>query len=211
MSIFINIHTHSVTTDISLYSYDIGRPNVAAPVEGTRFSAGVHPWSAEGADILQAFEYLSTAPLMAIGEIGLDYSSQVDRQKQKQIFEAQLEIAEKRGLPVIMHCVKAYYDILPMLAKYELRAVIFHGYIGSPEQTATIYDAGYYFSFGERSLRSPKTMETLRIIPHDRIFAETDDSNVPISDIYAALATQLNMTVEELKIRIEQNYKHIFE
>lgn len=209
MSIFIDIHTHSTAGELSLYSYTIGR-DAAAPTEGMPFSAGIHPWSAADIDVAHGLEYLLTAPLAAIGEIGLDYSSTVDRQKQRQVFEAQLEIAERRGLPVIIHCVRAYNDILPMLDKYKLCAVIFHSYAGSPEQTAAIYDAGYYFSFGERSLKSVKTMTSLRRIPHDRIFAETDESKVAISNIYAALAEQLNITVEELKIQIEQNYKHIF-
>lgn len=209
MSIFIDIHTHSTTGELSLYSYAIGR-DAAPPAKGTFFSAGIHPWSAADADTAQALDYLRTAPVAAIGEIGLDYSSTVDRQKQREVFEAQLEIAEQRGLPVIIHCVRAYNDVLPILGRYELHAVVFHSYTGSPEQTAAIYDAGYYFSFGERSLRSAKTMASLRRIPRDRIFAETDESGVAISDVYTALVERLNMAVEELKIQIEQNYKRIF-
>lgn len=210
LAIFIDIHTHSAGGDMSLYSYAIGR-GAAPPAEGTIFSAGIHPWSAADIDVTRALEYLRTAPLAAIGEIGLDYFSPVDRHKQQQILEAQLEIAESRNLPVVIHCVKAYNDILQMLAKHKLRAVIFHSYIGSPQQTTAIYDAGHYFSFGKRSLESAKTIDSLRTLPHDRIFAETDDSGAAISDIYAALAERLNMSIEELKVQIERNYIRIFE
>lgn len=206
---YIDIHTHRACDDaLCIRSYALG---VGVQITDTPpFSAGIHPWDAEVADIGKALEYLKTAPLAAIGEIGLDYSKSVSIIAQTKVLEAQLQIAQERNLPVILHCVRAYNDILHILKRYTLKAVIFHGYIGSLQQTATITKQGYYISAGQPSLNSPKTIEAIKNTHPERIFAETDDSDESITEIYTKLADILDISTDKLKQIITDNYKTVF-
>lgn len=65
----------------------------------------------------------------------------------------------------MLHCVRAFEPVMLELAAREPRAVIFHGFIGSPEQARRALEKGYYLSFGVRTFSSPKTMEALRETP----------------------------------------------
>ena len=208
---FIDIHTHKHYTDGTTYIFSCAIGKDRPPTDGTLFSAGIHPWAAGHVDLLASIGYLRTAPIVAVGEIGLDYAIDTTHDLQKEVFEAQLSIAGQRKLPVIIHCVRAHNDVLSTLKEYDLKTVIFHGYIGSPEQTETIIERGCYLSFDERSLASPKTVESLRSAPLDRIFAETDDSEVPVSVIYKRIAELRGMTEEELQGIICENFKRIFQ
>lgn len=100
-----------------------------------------------------------------VGEIGLDYAGTVGREAQLRIFREQLDWAERLGKPVVLHCVKAFEAVMRELAPHALRAVIFHGFIGSSQQAAEAIKKGYYLSFGERTFRSPRTVEALRRTP----------------------------------------------
>ena len=208
---FIDIHTHKTYDDGTTYIYSQAVGKDPVPAAGVSFSAGVHPWAAGKVDMAWALEYLSSAPVVAIGEVGLDYAVDVDHHTQTAVFRSQLEVAQRRCLPIIIHCVRAYNDILSILKDYVLHAVIFHGYIGSPEQTREIFKRGYYLSFDERSLQSPKTVESLRIAPLDRIFAETDDGMDNISFIYSEISNLKKVSLEVLQTAVSGNFKHIFE
>ncbi len=206
---FVDIHTHSAHAGItSIVSWDLGSEQ--PPPQATYVSAGIHPWSTETLNTYRAIQLLENLPINAIGEIGLDFSKPIDKARQREILQAQLEVASKRRLPVILHCVKAYNEALRILSQYQLAAVIFHGYIGSSEQTATIIKHGYYISAGERSLESPKTIESLRAAPLDRIFAETDTANTPIESIYGMIADIKGLDINTLKRLIYNNFKTVF-
>lgn len=72
--------------------------------------------------------------VQAVGETGLDFVHGPAREVQFGALRAQLRIARERGLPVVLHCVRAFEPLMRELAACEPRAVIFHGFIGSPEQ-----------------------------------------------------------------------------
>ncbi len=207
---FIDIHTHKTYDDGTTYIYSQAVGKDPAPAVGVPFSAGVHPWAAGRVDMEQALGYLAGAPVVAIGEVGLDYAADVDRDVQAGVFHSQLEVAERRDLPVVIHCVRAYNDVLSILKDYVLHAVIFHGYIGSPEQTMEILKRGYYLSFDERSLKSPKTVGSLLISPLDRIFAETDDNPGDISLVYNKISHFKEVSLEVLQAAVADNFKRIF-
>ncbi|MFI3320573.1 MAG: TatD family hydrolase [Rikenellaceae bacterium] len=189
----VDIHTHSAS------------PDVVSPRE-----RGVHPWCAEEIDIEGVDWERLTHDAEAIGEIGLDYARVFDRQKQQQLFETQLYVAEQKRLPVVIHCVKAFESTLATLRKYNLRAVIFHGFIGSAQQARQLLDRGFYLSFGERTARSPKSIVALKMIPLDRLFVESDESSTPIYNIYEEIAALRGCTAEQLIASARDNYNKIF-
>lgn len=190
MAKYIDIHTHNP------------REDVLSPT-----MAGVHPWDAERGVISPDFEACDI-----IGECGLDYACKVDRKLQKELFRWHLDAADRLHKPVVLHVVRAMDDALRILDSYKtIKGIVFHGFIGSKEQALECLKRGYYLSFGERSLRSPKSIEALRITPLSQLFCETDDNTtVAIEEIYNRVAQIKQIGVEELKREIEKNYKKLF-
>lgn len=188
---YVNIHTHRPTgRDIELRT------------------AGVHPWVAETLDTAALRAQL--AGVQAVGETGLDTLRGAAHEVQVAALREQLALACELGMPVVIHCVKAFEEIMRELAACCPRAVIFHGFIGSTEQAQRAVAKGYYLSFGERAFASPKTLESLRWVPSDRLFLETDDSDVSIETIYARAADVRGETVDALLRATNQNYERIF-
>lgn len=185
----VNIHTHNPRPD-----------------ERTITAVGIHPRDAEGAHVSD----LVLDDVDAIGEIGLDYACNANRERQQLVFEAHLDVAERENLPVVLHCVRAFEPVMRTLAHYRLRAVIFHGFIGSVQQMQRAVDAGYYLSFGERTFRSPKTIEALRRTPPERIFFETDDSEAKIEEILPIFAEILHVNTADLIRITNENFERIF-
>ncbi len=186
----IDIHTHS------------------HPCDSTTLSAwGIHPWRADEVEIPLCKSEFERCE--AIGEIGLDFCCLVSKATQQQVFEAQLQIAQDLDKIVIIHCVKAYNEVIATLKRYSLKVVIFHGFIGSRELMQSITQRGYYISYGERTLSSPKTIEALRATPLDRLFVETDTSALTICEIYNQIATLRGIDETTLKEYIFRNYTYI--
>lgn len=196
---WVNIHTHRPT----------GR--------GIELrTAGIHPWkaAASGAGGLgRALDELDREldGAQAVGEIGLDLACGVPLARQEELFRAQLELAERRGLPVVLHCVRAFEPVMKELERHRLRAVIFHGFIGSPQQARRALARGCMLSFGERTFASPRTLEALRATPLGQLFVETDESPTPIGRLYERVAEARGVSVETLREAAWENYKRIFE
>lgn len=190
MEPIVNIHTHRQRAG-----------------ELTPRTEGIHPWEADRWD--------GVAPTLspaceAVGEIGLDYARAVDRLRQEELFRVQLQLAAARNLPVVLHCVRAFEPTMRLLTLYPLRAVIFHGFIGSWQQAERALDKGDYLSFGERSLNSPRTREVIRRMPLERLFLETDLSPTPLREIYRLVAELRGMEAAELERVTMENFKRIF-
>ena len=189
MSCYIDIHTHNFTSrHIELRA------------------VGIHPWDVENSSIDESI----FQGAQAIGEIGLDYACKVNRQRQEEFFKQQLLIAQQLKLPVVIHCVRAFEQVLKILQSYTLRGVIFHGFIGSKELATEVIKRGYFLSFGERTFRSQKTIEALRNTPLENLFLETDVSDIPIEEIYAKTAQITGVDMNTLIHSIINNYNKLF-
>ena len=186
---FVDIHTHHSTDAVTI------------------LTVGVHPWQA-GEGVLPTTDEIASAE--AVGEIGLDKASTVDFSLQTALFQAQLRLAEQYEKPVVLHVVRAYEEVLKALDEVQLPAVIFHGFIGSPELAERLIRRGFYLSFGERTFRSSKTLEALRSTPIERLFVETDESRMPLGEIYEKVADAKGITGEELQQATYENYLKLF-
>lgn len=187
--ILVDIHTHHP------------HPDVLSPT-----MAGIHPWHAERGETLPDF-----AACDIIGETGLDYACEVDKATQERLFRAHLVAAERLHKPVVLHTVRAFEPAIKILADYDIKGVVFHGFTGSEQQAKEAIKRGYYLSFGERSLRSAKTRQAIASTPLERLFCETDDNPaLDIADIYAEVAEIKGRTIAELKRVTYENYKLLF-
>lgn len=185
---FVDIHTHHP------------RAEVLSPR-----MAGIHPW-----DATEEFELPDFASCDIIGETGLDYASKVDKLTQERLFRAHLEAAQRLHKPVVLHVVKAFEPTINILAEYNLEGVVFHGFIGSTQQVTEALKRGYYISFGERSLRSTRTLSAIASTPLERLFVETDDNaELDIATLYEAIAKIKELTIEELAEQTTKNYKRL--
>lgn len=191
LAMIVDIHTHKTLAQAQ-----------------TIDTEGIHPWHATACDI--SVVERRAAEVDAIGEIGLDYACDAPRDVQMEVFRAQLSIAERHEKPVVLHCVRAFEEVMRVLRDYRLPAVIFHGFIGLVEQSQRAVAEGYYLSFGERTFRSPKSVEAMRSTPLSRLFVETDESATPIEEIYAKIAALRGISVAELTAATEENFRLIF-
>jgi TatD DNase family protein len=135
---------------------------------------GIHPHRAGDADpaVLGPLEQLEP---VGIGETGLDYyRDYAPHDLQRQLFQAQLAIAEELDKPVVIHCRAADADVALGLADFE-GTVVLHC-LSSPGLLAPALERGYYVSFAG-NVTYPNAYDlraAVRAIPADRILAETD-------------------------------------
>jgi TatD DNase family protein len=150
-----------------------------------RFAAGVHPHDSESFDAgaLAALEILARNGAVAIGEIGLDYYRDLSpRPRQREAFRAQLELALRLGLPVIVHIRDAWEDALAMLADCGkgLRGVL-HAFSGDGALAERALALGLYLgAAGPVTYRKSDALrEALKTCPQDKILLETDGPYLP--------------------------------
>lgn len=125
----------------------------------------------------QLEELAGHGKVKAIGEIGLDYHYEdTDKEKQHIAFRRQMALAEKLGLPVVIHSREATQDTLAVLREYPNVKGVVHSYSGSVETAKILLGMGYYLSFnGIVTFKNAhKAREVLAILPHDRVLIETD-------------------------------------
>ena len=211
---FVNIHTHqsrnkTYTEIINLFPENAEK--IISENPHSLFSVGLHPWYInENADVLlKEVEKLSGCEnVVAIGEAGLDKLCETDFSTQIEVFKAQIQIAEKARKPLIIHCVKAYQEIFAIKKELQIKvSMIFHGFRGKPALAEQILYHNCYLSVGEKSLQNA---ETIKMIPVEKLFIETDESNVDIPEIYKKIAGVKNIPVEKLAQQIQANFEAIF-
>lgn len=192
-------------------------------------AVGWHPEEAENWDenSLPAIRELAKQPkVCAIGEVGLDYYWDATyRERQKEMFRAQIELALELDLPVIVHDREAHGDSLEIVRDYPALRGVFHCFSGSVEMAQELLRRGWYLGFDgpityKNAARAP---EVIRICPMERILLETDspylapvpnrgqrnDSrNLPY--IAATVARIKDMPVEAVAAQTMENGKKLF-
>ena len=163
--------------------------------------------------------------ILAIGEIGLDYYwDDVPSDKQKEVFQQQVDLAKKHQKPIIIHCRDAYEDTYEVL-KRNGHPGIMHCYSGSVEMAKRFIDLGFYIS-----LAGPVTFKNARVpkdvaekIGLEHLLIETDcpyltphpyrgTLNEPANVVYIAqeIAKLKNMEIESVASQTTFNAKKVF-
>ncbi|MBD5158663.1 MAG: TatD family hydrolase [Ruminococcus sp.] len=143
-------------------------------------SAGFHPENIDGLpdnyiDIVRN-AFSENPKTLAVGEIGLDYHYDgYDREKQIEVFEKQVILANELGKPVIVHSRDATEDTLDILKKYRPSGVM-HCFSGSAETAKEILKLGMYIGFtGVITFRNArKAIKALETVPLEKLVLETD-------------------------------------
>jgi TatD DNase family protein len=211
----IDIHTHHVKEDGNVQVLNVFAQDLPLVEPDYFFSAGLHPWHIEKVNPEECIQKIDRAAtqknMLAIGECGLDRSIKVDFAIQEQCFKQQILIAEKHDKPLIIHCVRAYSDLLKQ--KKESKSGlpwIIHGYRGNLETTLSLIKHEFYFSVGEQLLKDDSKHEVFHSIPLERLFLETDESEWSIARIYSTAAQVLRLDENELTQTIANNFTSVF-
>jgi TatD DNase family protein len=146
-----------------------------------------------------------------VGECGLDKLAETDFEEQKRAFSAQAFMAEEVQKPLIIHCVKAWNEVVELHKKNQPSVPwIFHGYNGSVELTQQLLDKNFLFSFGGILFKTnAKAIESFKSLPIEKIFMETDEFDGTIEEIYVRAANLRNISVETLKEAVWENFNRI--
>ncbi len=212
----INLHTHRINTGENIQIRNVFAQNLLFSIPDFLFTAGLHPWHIGKVNAEICLEALEQAiiqkNMLAVGECGLDRSIGMDFGVQKQYFIKQISLAEKYRKPLIIHCVRAYSDLLNL--KKQMNSGIpwiIHGFSGNLIILYSLIKYGFYFSVGERFLRDKSKSDVFRKIPIERLFLETDESETSIEKIYLFAAQILKIEERKLIEAICTNFITLFD
>lgn len=205
---FTNCHTHySVRKDFEIRQETLDTPS------SSFHSVGIHPWNADNYVVDEVVDCVGksiTASTLALGECGLDGLRGPDFSIQIPVFEKQIELSETVELPLIIHCVKGWNELLVTRKKYRpVQPWIFHGFAkaGIVDQ---VVQSGMMISLGAGILHHPKRNDIVRAIPDDRLLLETDDAQVEIKQVYESVAELKQISLQQLNELITTNFKNTF-
>ena len=129
-------------------------------------------------ETIQSKEEQSTkSKIVAVGEIGLDYHYDTDKEKQRKAFIKQIEIANKYKLPIVIHTREAVSDTLQILKENSVeRKGVFHCCPFNRELVKEALKLGFYISFsGTVTFKNSKNAEEIvKMVPEDKFVIETD-------------------------------------
>ena len=158
-------------------------------IPGLVYTLGIHPLytnQAQEGDIetleKRIVESLSDPRFVGMGEIGLDYFVEdLDPHKQEFFFNAQLDLAQKYQLPVILHVRRSQDSILKALRRRNIPSGIAHAFNGSFQQAEQFIELGFKLGFGGAATyeRALQIRRLLKELPLDSIVTETDSPDIP--------------------------------
>lgn len=189
-------------------------------------SVGVHPQEINDSPFeLKKLIEENHEKIVAIGECGMDFSSEYDRDWQEKVFRIQIKLAQKYDLPLIIHARKAVDETVEILKEYKDLSGVFHCYAGGIKRIKKVLDLGenWYFGIDGNLTYELGLVDVVKNIPKDRLIIETDSpyltpepfrgqENNPnnVIYIYKKVAEIWEKSFEETEKIIDENAKRLF-
>jgi TatD DNase family protein len=215
---FINFHTHHDRQDPDLINLQTLDVNSQLKIENLPdlCSLGLHPWFVQVSSWQEAWSKLEASAelpqVVAIGECGLDRNIDLPLALQIEIFIKQIELAEKLRKPLVIHCVKAFAELIAIQKKIKSSIPwIIHGFNKKEQVFQELLNHDFYFSFGAAILsdRSP-VVQAIATIPDGRFLLETDDrADITIEQIYVRAALLRQIPLETLQNQLLKTYHQL--
>ncbi len=164
--------------------------------EGVVLMLGLHPWyvAHRGESWLARLERLLGEGARGVGEIGLDHAlREVPRGEQLDVFVAQVRLAARLGVPVAVHCRKAWGALMEVLRREGGVGAggVMHSYSGPPEFVAELEEMGFYLSFSGSITRdlNKRGPRSLAAVSQSRLLVETDAPAIVPAGVQAPVNT----------------------
>jgi TatD DNase family protein len=212
--VFRDIHTHK--TALQHHEWAIESLLYGQSPSLAQYSIGLHPWFLQGIDLADAQIWLADQArlpqVLAIGEAGLDKITETPWSIQLKAFEVCIEVSESVKKPLIIHCVRAFDEILALKKQVSpLQPWILHGFNKHLQTAEQLLNAGFMLSFGKHILlENNHASSALKITPHDAYFLETDDSPLPISTIFESSASIRDTSEAMIQQEVNANISRVF-
>ena len=184
-------------------------------------AVGIHPQSPSME--VEGLEKLITKEVVAIGECGLEFVGDFNRDNQEKVFRLQIELAQKYKLPLIIHARKAVDEVVEILKEYKNIRGVFHCYAGGKKRIQKIVDLGFYFGIDGNLTYEDGLVDVVKNIPKDKLILETDcpyltpvpfksEENKPayVKYIYEKVAEIWEMSFEETEEIVDKNVRRLF-
>jgi len=215
---YIDIHSHGGKSSQGLIIIE----NLMAheeinpkDISGQACTVGIHPWYLNEKNVCQQLdnvkEVIGLPNVIAVGEAGFDKLKGADLELQRRAFEEQIAISEKVKKPVIIHCVRCWDELFSCNKRLGPQMPwLIHGFRGNVDLAKQLISKGMYLSFWFDFVIRPESANLLKRVPKERIFLETDGADIDIRYIYDKVASDLDLSVDELKSNILTNFKEFF-
>ncbi len=206
---FINIHTHFIENQENIWQITSLFPE--QEILDTPFSIGIHPWKITEnwqesmQEVVRKSQFQNC---IAIGECGLDKTVKMPLEFQKEIFKEHIYLANELQKPLVVHCVKAYDELLKILPQSKV-PVILHDFGKSVDLGKQLQQKGLFLSVGKAVFR-PSFQNVLPQLDRQLLFFETDDMECSVVEIYEQVAQMFNCDLLTLQRQIYRNFKKIF-
>ncbi|TYP99858.1 TatD DNase family protein [Tenacibaculum adriaticum] len=208
---YLDFHTHKMRRQSEANISEIVSIHLGKETEHSLYTIGKHPWWTE--EVLSKEElntltlHLSSEHCLAMGEMGLDKFKGPELSKQIEILKSQLVLANALKKPVIIHCVRAFDQLIQIKKEFpHIPNWCIHGFSRHPELAKQLIHQGFYISLIPVLQPTEKYKTLLTSLPLDRFFLETDSMpNISIENIYLQAAKILNISVETLIKQINKN------
>lgn len=191
-------------------------------------AVGIHPENLEGLQedyLYRLAKLYEREKAVAIGEIGLDYYWDIERETQQRVFGEQLSLVNDLNAPVVIHDRDAHGDTLAFLKKYRPKKALLHCFSGSAEFMRELMRLDCYISLGGTVTfkNARHSVEVAREVPIDKLLLETDApylTPVPFrgtrndSSLILYTATKIaqirEMSVQEVLDKTAENAKYFY-
>lgn len=213
---YINFHTHFNDKDNDVLSLkNIHQKEKQLLAEGKFCSIGLHPWFLTKdnyqEDLAWLEENLKRKEVLVLGECGLDRLQGENLVFQQKAFEEQIALANQYQKPVIIHCVRAFSELIESVKRVRPEvAMIIHGFNKKESIFKMLEAEGFYFSFGASILNehSP-SYKIIQEIDERKFFLETDDKEISIKKIYEQASFLRKSELSNILANILDNIKNI--
>lgn len=197
-----DIHTHLLPDETGSALVCIGCESVPADT-GHYFSVGLHPWDVTGDDEVNfrmLEETIANPRVLAVGECGFDTLKGPSHELQEQAFIRQVELSERYAKPMVLHVVRDFDSVIRLIKTLKpVQTWLIHGFRGGPEQMNQLWSHGILVSFGLK--HNP---DSLKAVPSDRLFLETDGTG-SITDVIRAAALLRKESTDTIERDILRN------
>jgi TatD DNase family protein len=177
----IDAHTHAAPSAPDTAALVNLNPGASAePAKHCYYSCGIHPADIGKYSLEELRTTLTRIPCSAVGECGLDARFPFE---QETVFRKQIRLAEELKLPMVIHCVRKYYDVIRIRkAEHAAMPWLIHGFRGNRETGTALLQAGCLLSLSQVWLMHQEPFPDW--LPDGKFLLETDESDIPLPALY---------------------------